>query len=121
MRNLLVTILFVGLIAFIVGGCVSLNLKGETEVVINPAKCHEDCIKVTRGDVLSYSFKTSNPIDFNIHFHEDGKIIYPVYNKNTVSQEGKFFPDKEEFYCLMWTNLQTNPVQLIYTYRVDKK
>ncbi len=121
MKKIFAAVLFAGLLAVTSIGCSSLNLKGETEAVINPSKFHEDCIKLVPGDVWTYSFKASNPVDFNIHFHEEGKITYPVSRKNTPAEEGKFYPDKEEFYCLMWTNLQKNPVQLTYTYKVDKK
>jgi hypothetical protein len=108
------------LLAVLAGGCSGLNLKGETKVVIDPAKFHEDCLKLRPGDVWSYSFKASNPVDFNIHFHHEGKITYPVLKKNTSTETGKFYPDREEFFCLMWTNLQKMPVRLIYTNTVGK-
>jgi hypothetical protein len=107
---------FMCLLAVLASGCSGLNLKGETKVVIDPSKFHEDCLKLVPGDVWSYSFKASQPVDFNIHFHHEGKISYPVLKKNTSAEKGKFYPDREDFFCLMWTNLQKEPVHIIYTY-----
>jgi hypothetical protein len=113
-------LLYICFLAAMASGCSALNLRGENGVVLQPSKFHEDCLKLVPGDVWSYSFKASQPVDFNIHFHEWGKITYPVLKKNTSAEESKFYPDREEFYCLMWTNLQKNAVRITYTYTTGK-
>jgi hypothetical protein len=118
MRRVFAAIIFACLLSFAAGGCSLLNLKGETEAVMDPSKLHEDCVKLEPGDSISYSFKASGPVDFNIHYHEVGKIFYPVLKKDTAAEQGRFSADKEEFYCLMWTNIQRNPVHVSYTYKV---
>ena len=107
--------------AFILSGCSSLQIRDETEVTLNPSKIHEECMELLPGDVLSYSFNASGPVDFNIHFHEEENISYPVSRKKISSYEGKYSPAKEQMYCLMWTNVKKTAVQLTYAFKVEKK
>ena len=113
-------LLIVGIVA-IISGCSALLRKSETEVTVDPAKIHEDCVDLFPGDVMVYSFRASGPVDFNIHFHSEGTVTYPVSEKNMSNSEGRFSPERKQFYCLMWTNRQTEPVRLTYTYHVVKK
>lgn len=103
------------------GGCSSFNMKNETEVALAPSKLHEECMELVPHDVLFYSFKASDPVDFNVHYHEAGNITYPVSKKNTAGEEGKYYAEKEQYYCLMWTNIQTKPVHITYKFRVEKR
>jgi hypothetical protein len=109
------------LLAFLANGCSSFQVKNGTDVTMNPSALHEECVELMPRDVLSYSFKASDPVDFNIHYHEETNIVYPVSKKNSSGEEGKFYADKEQTYCLMWTNIQTKPVRLTYTFKVEKK
>jgi len=73
------------------------------------------------GQILDYSFEATKPVDFNIHFHEDSGISYPIEKKGVSSDHGSFTPQKKQFYCLMWTNFQHEFVTLTYTYGVRKE
>lgn len=121
MSKILRAVLIVSLVAIIASGCSALLRKSETEVTVDPSKFHEDCIELLPGDVLVYSFRASSPVDFNIHFHTEETCNYPVSKKNTSNEEGKFYAENKQFYCLMWTNPQKESVQLTYTYNVGKK
>ena len=121
MPKIFMTVLLGPLLALLVNGCSSLQVKDETAVTINPSKLHEECMGLMPGDALFYSFKASDPVDFNIHCHEGGNIICPVSKQSTSADEGKFYAEKEQTYCLMWTNIQTKPVRLTYTFKVEKK
>jgi hypothetical protein len=105
----------------LMSGCSSIPWNSETAVLINPSKFHEDCIQLKPGDSLIYSFRTSDPVDFNIHYHENGKIYYPVSRKKIADEKGKYTSGKKQFYCLMWTNRQKEPVSLTYSYDVREK
>lgn len=107
------------LMAFFAVGCGSLQTKSELEVTVNPSKSHEECTEMMPRDVLVYSFKSSDQVDFNIHFHEGGNITYPV-SKKSAGEEGKFQAEKEQIYCIMWTNIQTTPVRINYTFKLEK-
>jgi hypothetical protein len=105
----------------LMSGCSSIPWNSETAVMINPSKFHEDCIQLLPGDSLIYSFRTSDPVDFNIHYHENGKIFYPVSRKKVADEKGKYTSGKKQFYCLMWTNPQKEAVSLTYSYDVREK
>ena len=119
--QILRALLIVGIVAIITSGCSTFLRKSDTEVIVDPSRIHEDCIDLFPGDVMVYSFRSSGPVDFNIHFHSEGTITYPVSEKNILNKEGKFSPERKQFYCLMWTNPQKEPVHLTYTYNVVKK
>jgi hypothetical protein len=121
MSKIMKTMVLVSFLAFLSNGCSALPVKNSSEVTINPSKLHEECIELTPRDVLFYAFKSFEPVDFNIHYHEERNIVYPVLKKGSSAEEGKFYADKEQTYCLMWTNIQTNPVRLTYEFRVEKK
>ena len=115
------TMVLVSLLSFFLNGCGALPVKNESEVIINPSKLYEECMELTPRDVLFYSFKSFDPVDFNIHYHEERNIIYPVFKKDSSAEEGKLYVDKEQTYCLMWTNIQTKPVRVTYAFRVERK
>jgi hypothetical protein len=121
MMKTFLSVLFPCLFLIVGSGCSSLNMKNETDVTMAPSKLHEECMELAPHDVLFYSFKASDPVDFNVHCHESENIICPISQKNTAGEEGKFYADKEQFYCLMWTNIQTKPVRITYKFRVEKR
>ena len=124
-RILAVTILL-GLLMF-TAGCKGAQVKeakaedGAKVVKIAPLESHEDCAEMMRGDFLSYSFETSKPVDFNIHYHGESHITYAVSKGNISADSGKFNPEKRQFYCMMWTNKQSEPVTLTYKFSIGKR
>lgn len=121
MLKIFITMLIACLSGFFISGCSSIPWNSQTAVTINPSKFHEDCIQLLPGDSLIYSFRTSDPVDFNIHYHENGKIFYPVSKKNVSDKKGKYNSGEKQFYCLMWTNPQKAPVSLTYSYDIREK
>jgi len=78
----------------------------------------EDCFEMNAGQVLEYSFKAEKPINFNIHYHEDGQIFYPASEDNISAREGTFIAEKKQYYCFMFTNPYDDTVGFTYTYSV---
>ena len=109
------------LAAVVMSACGSIPWNSETAVSIIPSKFHEDCVELLPGDSLIYSFRTSEPVDFNIHYHENGRIFYPVSKKDVSGQKGEYESTKKQFYCLMWTSHQKAPVSLTYSYDIREK
>ncbi|MEO8346773.1 MAG: hypothetical protein ABI607_13860 [Betaproteobacteria bacterium] len=96
-----------GLLVLALSACASETLKSGTprEVMghrINPYELHEECVKMTPGDVLDYHFTTQRPVAFNIHYHEGKSVILPVSRNNVTSDEGTYQPLLPQEYCLMW-------------------
>ncbi len=107
-------------LVLILNGCSSLQMQQQTET-IGPSKIHEDCVELTVNSTLNFSFKASSPVDFNIHYHEGKDIHYPLRKDKVSEFEGTFSPSKDQFYCFMWTNIQSETVTLVYSYKVEKK
>lgn len=124
-KKLFVILVFSGFLINVTG-CANREIKppeGEKEAktTISPTQSYEDCAEMTEQNVLVYSFKSSGPVNFNVHYHESGNVTYAVQSNSTSSEEGKFLPDRKQYYCLMWTNTQSEPVQVSYSYKVEKK
>ena len=114
---------FSGVFFILVVG-VTLSFADDVEkkdIVIKAKGIHEECVNVTPREALSYSFKTSKPISFNVHFHTGKDIFYPVLKEGVTEEEGAFTPEKEDFYCLMWTNDNKEPTTLTRSFKVEKK
>lgn len=94
--------------------------KHEVETIVEPSKAHEDCFDLSPGQALDYTFESLKPLDFNIHWHEAGKIAYPIEKDGISSDKGSFQSEKQQYYCLMWTNPRSEPVKLKYDYSVKK-
>jgi len=121
MLKILEAVVLTCLLILVVFGCNPMQVKNESEVTLAPSKVHEDCMELIPTDVLYYSFKTEGPVNFNIHYHEGAKITYPVTKDNTAGEEGRFYPDRKQYFCLMWTNPQSGSVRLTYTFRIEKQ
>jgi hypothetical protein len=121
--KLLASVLSILFLVFILAGCSSMQTRDQTQTVTieSAAHPHEECMEMKPGDMLSYSFKTSRPVDFNVHYHEGSDILYPISQKAVSGGEGSYRAEREQIYCLMWTSTRQEPVALTYTFRVNKQ
>ncbi|HMK43867.1 MAG TPA: hypothetical protein VK445_06990 [Dissulfurispiraceae bacterium] len=114
MRKILAAVF---IMAFVSGCAGSAGMQSKTETaaidaLVAPGKIHEACYEMLKGQVLRYRFTASKPLDFNIHFHEGAHISYPVELNGVAAQNGDYVIPQDQFYCLMWTNKQAEPVTL---------
>ena len=77
-----------------------------------PGAIHEVCTLLLKGESLEYRFEASAPLDFNIHYHTDHEIHYPLRVDAVRMRAGRFVAAEGQNYCLMWSNLSTLPVEL---------
>jgi len=101
---------------------ISGTYKSET---IDPNSPFEECAELTRGQEIEYAFKTSLPVNFNIHYHGVDKIYFPVSKKHISEWKGNFKPDQElfnkedsQYFCMMWENYKALQVDLTFKYEV---
>ncbi len=109
--------LIAAVLPLIVFGCATSKDRvgvREFKKVIAPTDSHERCRKLNPGQELKYSFKTTEPVDFNIHYHEDGDIRYQVSEEKLKTGKGTFLSEKKQLYCMEWTNHSYRPVRLKY-------
>lgn len=129
------TVLLVCSVLFIVNGCTapkgkeSRVLKKEIgaerinkSFTIKPRGSYEECIELGPGMVFDYDYKASDFVNFNIHYHGEEKVHYPVMKRGYMKGRGMIDPHKHEFhskdqeyYCLMWENKGTEKVNVSFS------
>jgi hypothetical protein len=73
------------------------------DVTLEPGKMHEECARVEAGDKRRYHWKSDVPVDFNIHYHQQTEVFYPVKRGGMRGDGGTFSARTGEDYCWMWT------------------
>jgi hypothetical protein len=73
------------------------------KVELEAGKMHEECMRVEAGQRRRYSWKSSAPVDFNIHYHRGDEVFYPVKRERMRGDGGTFTAKSAEDYCWMWT------------------
>lgn len=88
---------------------------------IKPSGSQEECIELRPNMVFDYEYEASDSVNFNIHYHAEDDVYYPVDTKGTRSGKGTvepgshhFYTPKQEFYCLMWDNISAEPVNVSF-------
>jgi hypothetical protein len=69
---------------------------------IPPYEWHEECLHVEAGDRVEFTFESTEPVDFNIHYHEGNAVLMPIVRDKTRGDAGVFAPPAARDYCLMW-------------------
>ncbi len=93
----------------------------KDSVTLKPSGMHEECFELEKKQKLFYKFDSDKPVDFNVHFHAEDVVHYPVQlnrvaqHDGMIDQEDKRFQlNSQEYYCLMWENQETSPVKISY-------
>jgi hypothetical protein len=73
------------------------------DIVLEPRQVHEECQRVERGEKRRYHWKSDAPVDFNIHYHRETEVFYPVKRDAMRGDGGTFTARGGEEYCWMWT------------------
>ena len=69
---------------------------------IAPYEWHEECLHLDDGDRVEFAFESTEPVDFNIHYHEGKAVVMPIVREKTRADAGVFAPVIAQDYCLMW-------------------
>ena len=80
-------------------------------VTIAPKDLHEECVKLQAGEKRQYYWKADAPVDFNVHYHVDKDVFYPVKRDGMRGDGGTFIAKGAQDYCWMWT-ARDKPVKL---------
>ena len=84
----------------------------ETVVSVAPGKFAEVCGKLAQGQSVKWSFKADKPMDFNIHYHEGKRVVFPAKQDAAIDAQGKLDVKLRRGYCWMWTSTMDVPVQI---------
>lgn len=93
--------------AFLVVGCgpkptESADAKAVRDHALAPYAMHEECLRMASGERVEYYFTSTEPVDFNIHYHDAGAVLMPIVRDKTRDDSGVFAPRIAADYCLMW-------------------
>jgi len=82
---------------------------------IAPYDWHEECLRVEAGERIEFTFESTEPVDFNIHYHEGNAIVMPIVRDKTRADAGVFASPAAQDYCLMW---EAGAASALLDYRV---
>jgi hypothetical protein len=69
---------------------------------VSPYAWHEECMELEPGDRVEFAFESSEPVDFNIHYHEGSAVVMPIVRDKTRADAGVYTASIAHGYCLMW-------------------
>ena len=77
--------------------------KVAVSASLEARKMHEECQRLEAGDKRRYHWKSTAPVDFNIHYHQGPEVFYPVKRDGMRGDGGTFTAKIAQDYCWMWT------------------
>jgi hypothetical protein len=125
MRKELISFVIVVMAALLINGCATQegkvshsDLKGKT-INISTGDWYEACDKWAPGSKVTFKFVSSQPVMFNVHFHDKNAKKYAVKDVLVDEFGGSFVVQSEEIYCCMWKNDNPKYVTMIYNMSVE--
>ena len=101
--------------------------KSETAFIMQ-GQSYEECIELYPNQVMHYSFKASNNVNFNIHYHGMEGRTYAIkkneissFSSELVCNEMSFYDTEQENFCLQWTNFNETDARLKLKYYITSR
>ena len=73
-------------------------------VSLAPYEFQEVCFDLAPQDEVQYDFRSDQPIDFDIHYHDGLRIKYPVKLTGITDHADRLVAELDQTHCLMWFN-----------------
>lgn len=77
------------------------------ETTVAATKFVEVCGKLAAKTSVRWKFDATAPLDFNIHYHEGKKVLYPAKQEQVTQGSDVLAVKVDQTYCWMWTNKTT--------------
>ena len=92
--------------AFSLCGCMA-PISPDNPVTVRghplpPYEVHEECLRLEQGERVEFAFESTEPVDFNIHYHEGKIVVMPLTRDKSSGDAGVFATPVAQDYCLMW-------------------
>lgn len=84
----------------------------EHRATVADGRFVEVCGALPPGGEVGWRFKSSEPAEFNIHFHVGKDVVYPVKLPATREAAQALRVTSNEDYCWMWTNRAGRPMEV---------
>jgi len=95
---------------------------------ISQGQSYEECIELYPNQVMHYSFKASQNVNFNIHYHGMEGRKYAIkrneisaFNGELVCNEMSFYDKEQENFCMIWSNFNELDVRLNLKYYITSR
>lgn len=72
----------------------------------------EACGQLPAGAKVQWAFEAGAALNFNIHFHDGPKVLYPAKQDGVAQAGGTLDAQVAQDYCWMWTNKTAGPATL---------
>jgi hypothetical protein len=76
----------------------------QRSTAVAPGKFAEVCGPLRKGQSVEWSFESDAAMDFNIHYHQGKKVVYPAKQAGVAKSGGTLEVALDQDYCWMWTN-----------------
>jgi hypothetical protein len=93
------------------------NAEGRFEhrAEVPAGRFAEVCGKLSKGDSVHWAFEATGPLDFNIHYHQGEKVVFPVKRTGAAKGAATLKVGLDQDYCWMWANKTATPLSLRLT------
>lgn len=99
----------------------ALPTHAAERVSIGESEWVERCFDLGTGDSVRYSFQSSEPVNFDLHFHSGDTTRYPVKKDGVSEGRGVYTAREPQKYCLSWANPDRSTVDVTLEARAVKK
>jgi hypothetical protein len=110
------------LLAMALAGCAAPMTAGEVKVVrahpLPSYQIHEECFRLAEGDRVEFRFESTEPVDFNLHYHEGHAVVMPISREKSSEHAGIYVATLAQDYCLMW---EAGAAGALIDYRISIK
>jgi len=97
---------FGALAALALAGCAATMGAGQAKVVhehpLPSYQIYEECFRLDDGDRVEFRFESTEPVDYNLHYHEGNAVVMPMSSEKSTEHAGVYLATLAEDYCLMW-------------------
>jgi len=99
----------------IVGGPNLVSQRAPSGTVsLAPFEFRELCFEMATRDEVQYDFRSDQPVEFDIHYHDGLRIRFPVKLTGVTVHADRFVAERDRSYCLMWLNRNLSKTVLNY-------
>ena len=63
---------------------------------------HEECLALKPGDRVEFTFESTEPVDFNLHYNEGEAVVLPLSREKAREYAGVYAAALAHDYCLTW-------------------
>jgi hypothetical protein len=89
--------------------------RSVTAYELPPHEILEECAPLAAGDRFEYAFESTEPVDFNLHYHEGKAVLMPLSRERTRADAGVLPVAIAQEYCAMW---EAGPKGALIDYRL---